>query len=271
MTLKTLKKLETGHNSKGVLIYAFNTNFDYVSAATFAAKQVKKHLNLPVTVITDTEIESEHFDVIVLKSAETSSRIYRSHTGELLEVEWRNKNRVTAYDLSPYDKTLLIDADFFMYNSSLRSIFETDVEFACYDKITDVTGSEASTVRLGVTAPPMLWATVVYFKKSHMAESIFSFMNVIKENWDYYSLLYRFRSGSYRNDFSLSIAAQTLSGFTTKITTLPGTLHTMFSNVEVVKVTGDEVVYMWDNTNASKIVGTNIHCMNKLSLDKFYE
>jgi hypothetical protein len=253
-----------------VLIYAFNTNFDYVSAATFAAKQVKKYLNLPVTVITDAVIESEYFDVIVLKKTETSTRVYRSHTGELLELEWLNKNRVSAYELSPYDRTLLIDADFFMFNSALRPIFDTDIDMACYDKINDVTGGEVDLIRLGVTSPPMLWATVLYFRKSPMAEAIFSFMATIKENWDYYSLLYRFPSGSYRNDFALSVAMQTLYGFTTKIPTLPGKLNTMFSNTEVIKVNGDEIVFTWGERKISKINSANIHCINKLSLDKFY-
>jgi hypothetical protein len=258
-------------NSKGVLIYAFNTNFDYVAAARFAAGQVKKFLNLPVTLVTDSAVDDECFDtVIVLSSRETSSRGYRSHTGEIVEMEWLNRNRVTAYELSPYEKTLLIDADYFMFNDSLRCMFETDIEFACYDKIVDVTGAESEVVRLAATSIPMQWATVVYFKKSEFAESVFSYMNLIKQNWDYYSMLYRFRSGSYRNDFSLSVAVQALSGYTTKIATLPGKLHTIFSSIEIHKVTGSAIVYKWHD-NYSKIVGTNIHCMNKESLHKFYD
>jgi hypothetical protein len=266
------------HNSSsGILIYAFNNGtFDYVSSATFAAKQAKKFLQLPVTLITDTAsakiVDATVFDTVIVKdSTDSSNRAYRSHTGEILDINWLNKNRVSAYELSPYDRTLLIDADYFMYNSSLLPMFETDVEFACYDQIVDITGSEKNLVRISDTSIPMQWATVIYFKKSDMANGIFSFMEHIKGNWEYYSLLYRFQTGPYRNDFSLSVAVQALSGYTTKIATLPGKLHTLFSNVDVLKVTGSEVVFKYSDTDISKISGTNIHCINKLSISKFYE
>jgi hypothetical protein len=258
------------NNSKGVLIYAFNTTFDYVSAAIFAAKQVKQYLNLPVTLVTDSPIDSNVFDkIIILTDKETSDRMYRTHTGELINIEWLNKNRVSAYDVSPYDKTLLIDADYFMFNSSLRPMFETDIEFACFNEINDVTGNEKNLIRISQTSIPMQWATVVYFTKCEFAKSVFNFMSHIKNNWDYYSLLYRFRSGTYRNDFSLSVAVQSLSGYTTKIATLPGKLQTMFSTVDIVKVENNEVVFS-HGSDINKIKDTNIHCMNKLSLEKFY-
>jgi histidinol phosphatase-like PHP family hydrolase len=39
--------------SKGVLIFAYNSKLDYLSIATVAARLVKKHLGLPVAIVTD--------------------------------------------------------------------------------------------------------------------------------------------------------------------------------------------------------------------------
>lgn len=258
--------------SKGVLIYAFNSNFDYIKSAEFAAKQVKKFLNLPVTLVTNTEVDSEYFDnVIIFEDATSTPRQYRTDDGQVLHTKWLNSNRTSAYNVSPYDQTLLIDADYFMFNDSLKCMFDTDSEFACFNKINDVTGEEKDLIRLSEISIPMQWATVIYFTKSDFANAVFDFMEIIKKNWDYYSLLYSFRSGTYRNDFALSIALQTLSGYSTQnFNKLPGKLHTLFSHVSVSRVSEGEVVFAWNN-QLSKVVNTNLHCMNKLAVDKFYE
>jgi len=257
--------------SKGVLIYAFNSTFNYVKSAEFAAKQVKKFLNLPVTLVTNEQMENENFDsIIILNDTTSTPRDYRSDTNEVTTIKWLNGNRTSAYDISPYDQTLLIDADYFMFNSSLSIMFDTDAEFACFDKINDLTGEEKDLIRLGETSIPMQWATVIYFTKSRYANAVFDFMNTIKKNWEYYSLLYGFRSSTYRNDFALSIALQTLSGYSTlNFNKLPGKLHTLFSHVSVLRVNESEVIFAWQN-QLSKVINTNVHCMNKLAVEKFY-
>jgi hypothetical protein len=255
----------------GVLIYAFNSKFDYVKSAEFAARQAKKFLNLPVTLVTNVDAQSSAFDTVINVDSEQSTlRRYKADDGSIIETQWFNQARTTAYEVSPYDKTLLIDADYFMYNSSLAPIFETNEEFLCYDEIVDLTGLEPEQFRLNKTSIPMQWATVIYFTKCEFSEAVFTFMNKIKENWEYYALLYNFRSHQFRNDFALSIALQALSGYSTKNHhSLPGKLHTLFSDVTIKSVTDSEIVYIWPG-NAGKTINNNIHNMNKLSLDLFY-
>jgi hypothetical protein len=58
----------------------------------------------------------------------------------------------------------------------------------------------------------MYWATVVYFKRSPEAESVFRMMQMIQENYDHYAKIYRFPISPYRNDFAISIAIGTVYG-----------------------------------------------------------
>lgn len=257
--------------TKGVVIFAINSSFDYIASAEFAAAQAKKFLNIPVTLITNTVVSSPNFDtVIVIDDSSGSCRSYMSPDNTAMPVQWFNESRVRAYELSPYDQTLLIDSDFFMFNSTLLQIFDTEIEIACYNEINDVTGINPPQIRLNSISIPMQWATVIYFKKCALSKAVFDFMQIIKSDWQYYSLLYNFRNCNFRNDFALSIALQTITGYSTSnFNTLPGKLHSIFSNIDVTAVHDDEITYMW-NDQISKITRTNIHCMNKLAIPRFY-
>lgn len=254
------------------MIFAINSNFNYVLAATFAAKQVKKHLNLPITLVTNSPVDSDAFDnIIIIEDNSSSQRNYISANGDSTLVQWFNESRVRAYELSPYDKTLLIDADYFMFNSTLSVMFDTNTEFACFNEVHDIAGITPECNRLHSISIPMQWATVIYFKKSQLAKSVFDFMQLIKQDWQYYSVLFSFRNHNFRNDYALSIALQTLTGYSTlNFNRLPGKLHTIFSNTEIIDVKENgSITYKWNN-QISKITGANIHCINKTAMEKFY-
>lgn len=257
--------------SSGVVIFAINSSFDYVKSAEAAAMRVKKYLNLPITLVTNEQVSSPWFDnVVQIEKTAGTVRHYKTVSGDISPVQWFNESRTMAYQLSPYDKTLLIDADYFMFNDSLLQMFDSVVDFACWSNINDVASESTTQVRVSELSIPMQWATVIYFTKSKLAESIFSFMEIVKQNWEYYSMLYSFRSHNFRNDYALSIALQALSGYSTKnFNRLPGKLHTMFTDIEVTSVTDDTVVYS-KYGSINKIVNTNIHCMNKHAMEKFY-
>lgn len=257
--------------SKGVVIYAYNSTFDYVSAARFAATQVRKYLDLPVTVITDAHVEG--FDNVIIKALDGVTPRYRGFQnpdGTNTVTTWHNQNRSTVYELSPYDQTLLIDADYFMFNDTLSHIFDTYSEFACFDDINNLASSNTRSMLSDISIP-MQWATVMYFTRNKFAESIFSFIETIREHWDYYARLYSFSSGLFRNDYALSIALQTLSGYSTSnFNHLPGKLHSLYSNVDILEFRDNEEIIFEANGSISKIKGVNIHIMNKLAMEKLY-
>lgn len=257
--------------SKGVVIYAYNSTFDYVKSAEFAAKQVKKYLNLPVTLITDTDTGPSVFDTVINcpNNARPASRSIVTPDSEQLKFEWKNQNRASVYDLSPYDQTLLIDADYFMYNDSLKVVFDSGLEFSCADDIVDIASLNTPIVRVSSISMQMCWATVVYFTKCEFARAVFEFMGTIRNHWEYYALLYNFNSDLFRNDYALSIALHTLSGFGHGATKLPFKLHSIFTSTEIVEVRDEEVVFATSN-GINKIAGTNLHVMNKTDWEKFY-
>lgn len=270
LSLNKARKLEKAAMSKGVVIYAYNSKFDYVSAARFAAQQVRKYLNLPVTLITDKDTHG--FDTVIINPLQVTekNRGFQNPDGSVTVTAWHNQNRSTVYELSPYEQTLLIDADYFMFNDSLSHIFDTNSEFACFNEINNL-AAQNTPVRLSSISISMQWATVVYFTKNELARSVFEFMEAIRDKWEYYSLLYSFNGNLFRNDYALSIALQTLTGFSpSAFDRLPGKLHSLFSNIDILEVRDNgEIVFATQN-GISKIKDVNIHVMNKIAMEKFY-
>lgn len=262
--------------SKGVLIFAYNSKLDYVSIATVAARLVKKYLGLPVTLVTNTtEVDYGVFDRVIFQDLE-GSNFNRTFwfKGQKENMPWHNQNRSSAYELSPYDQTLLIDADYLMFNNSLLKLFDTDLEFACFDDVLDISGNKSlkAGAHVGIPGIPMQWATVVYFTKCTLAEYVFSMMQSIKDEYTYYSEAYNFNNILFRNDFAISIALQALTGYSSKnFTSIPGALITANTGTDLIEVRpNNELVFSWtgrDNKSyLTKIKNTNIHIMNKRNI-----
>lgn len=262
--------------SKGVLIFAYNSKINYIGIATIAAKLAKKHLGLPVTIVTDTtDVDQSVFDTVIVRDLTGTSfeRVFK-YSNHSERTPWHNQNRSSAYDLSPYDQTLLIDADYLMFNDSLGKLFETDLEFACYDYVHEITGWDGlqHSARVGQPGIHMQWATVVYFTKTAMPQAVFGFMQTIRENYNYYSALYNFSTELFRNDYTLSIALQIMSGYGAKnFTAIPGTLISANTAADILEVRPNgEIVFTWqhgDNPRkVTKIRNTNIHVMNKKTI-----
>jgi hypothetical protein len=258
--------------SKGALIFAFDSDYCYTKIAAFAARQVQKHLSIPVTLVTNVDVPYTCFDKIIkITDIEEQYRTFKDTNSQEV-VKWLNTNRFDAYNLSPYDQTLVIDADYLVFSKSLEFLFDTDLEFACYGKAFDITNQNRldSCKRVSPISIPMQWATVIYFTKNKFAKEIFTFMQLIKQNWKYYSFLYHFNGGVYRNDFSLSIALQALSGYSTKqYTAIPGSLFSVDTSAELISLdpTDGSLIYKTDN-KVCKITNTDLHVMNKNDLSK---
>jgi len=244
--------------SKGALLLATpHETIDYIGFAKLAAKLVEKHL----------EIET-HIHVGEARLGNT--RAFRWHTGEIVKVPWYNSDRTLAYDLSPYDETLLIDVDYLTFNDNLKQYFGSANEFLCYDRVWDVTSTNSfqHDQRMTRAGHPMLWATVVYFRKCDLAYNIFEMMKNVQANWRYYAKFWGFTAGKYRNDFSLTIAHQLMNGYAsgTYFNHPLGSLSTMDT---IYSANGDELRIRYqdgDKYNAVKLKGVNLHCMNKACL-----
>jgi hypothetical protein len=185
----------------GALIFARNNEHtDYVSMAQWSAKNIQRHLGIDTHIITDdsrTDAGTRHFN-------------------NLGTVTWHNTNRMDAYRLSPWDRTLVLDADYIVASDQLRSVLDSDEDFLAHRWAYDVTGCNTfeGLNYFGDVRMPMWWATVMVFNKSRRAELIFDTMVMIRDNWTHYRHVYKNSTPTYRNDHALSIALLVVNGHT---------------------------------------------------------
>ena len=103
-----MPNLNESAKSKGVVIFATNTReTDYVAIAEQNARLVQHFLGLPTTIVSATDTGT--------------NRRFSSDTGTF--VEWNNFGRHEAYEASPYDETIILDADYLILDDSLFRTF----------------------------------------------------------------------------------------------------------------------------------------------------
>lgn len=212
----------------GALIFAFNNEqTDYVQMAAWSAQNIRRHLGIPVAVITDAvdrDLVKTHFDCVI--PAVPSAGGHRHFKDYDQSVTWYNAGRVDAYDLSPWDQTLLLDADYVVASDSLRTVLGSSQEFLAHQTAMDATGENdfSGLNYFGSYRMPMWWATVVMFRRSVATKMTFDSMKMIRDNWAHYRHLYQTGNSVYRNDHALSIALGIVNGHTLDHAQIPWSL-----------------------------------------------
>lgn len=226
----------------GVLIFAYNNeHIDYLALANWSAKNIRRHLDLPVAIVTDSNIPKHYrFEQVIYATTTSQHRRTFSDIGQA--VTWYNGNRTDAYVLSPWDRTLVLDADYVVASDQLRTIINSDQDFLAHQTAFDVTGHLEfdGNNYFGRNRMPMSWATVMMFRRSKYAELIFSSMNMIKNNWPHYTGLYGVTRTTYRNDYALSIALNIINGHTQKYPTIPWSLASVSHEHMLTQVAEDQ-------------------------------
>jgi len=209
----------------GALIFARNNEeIDYVAMARWSAGNIKRHLGIPTHIVTD--------------DAETTNTRYFSDIGNVI---WHNLNRMDAYQLSPWDRTLVLDADYVVASNQLQSVLEVDQDFLAHRWAYDVTGNNnfEGLNYFGNNCMPMWWATVMMFRKSNHARLIFESMRMIKDNWTHYRNLYKNTTATYRNDHALSIALGIVNGHTLDHAGIPWKLASLTPEHKLTQTSQD--------------------------------
>ena len=198
--------------TQGVLIFAFNNEAtDYIAMAAWSAKNIRRHLNLPVAIVTDNpEATAEHeFEHIIVTAPDTGGSRHFADYGTT--VTWHNAGRINAYELSPFDQTLVLDADYVIASDRLLEVLTLPQQFAAFKD-----GFEPSSMinldTFGAYHMPMWWATVMMFRRGNISQYIFDSMQMIRANWQHYRDLYGIHQSNYRNDYALSIALGLVAG-----------------------------------------------------------
>lgn len=252
--------------TNGVLMFAHNNETtDYEALARLNEKLVKKFLDVPVHIVTG-------------EQQTTNIRSFTYNNDYTERVSWHNTTRMNAYDLSPFDNTLLLDVDYFILSDNLKFVFDMPNEFICQDRVYDVTytGSFDTDKMLSNTSFPMRWATCVYFKKTPFSKAVFEMMGEIKDNYLYYSHLFNFRSSPYRNDFALSIALQILSGYQDQTHHFHFPVACLSTQEKILEFREDgTIVFEYKDQKGeygvSRIKHTDLHIMNKKQVFEVYE
>jgi hypothetical protein len=217
----------------GAVIFARNNeHIDYVSMAQWSARNIERHLGIPTHIITD--------------SAPTDNTRHFTDVGQ---VTWHNLNRMDAYHLSPWDRTLVLDADYVVASNQLRSVLDCDADFLAHRWAYDVTGRNDFTGLnwFGDVGMPMWWATVMVFNKSKSAQLIFNAMAMIRDHWTHYRNIYKNSVTTYRNDHALSIALGIVNGHTLNHNGIPWQLASLTPDHDLTQL--DQDCYRVDFVN----------------------
>jgi hypothetical protein len=252
----------------GVLIFAYNNeHIDYVAMAAWSAKNIRRHLNLPVAVVTNTAPPLNYkFEQIIIADSDGKSK--RNFADIAENVTWYNGNRIDAYTLSPWSQTLVLDADYVVASNQLQTLLEVEQDFLAPRQAYDITGLQTfeDLNVYGRYKMPMSWATVMMFRRSKTAELIFECMSMIKNNWQHYCNLYGINRSTYRNDFALSIAMNIVDGHTLSTPNIPWQLASVTPEHALTQVDADtyRVEYVTPNKKPRYItINHDFHAMGK--------
>jgi hypothetical protein len=256
----------------GALIFAFdNEQTDYIAMASWSAERIRRHLKIPTAVITDCTDPSRltKFDhVIVADPVKGGTRFFDDYKKTLT---WYNAGRVDAYTLTPWDQTLVLDADYVVCSDQLTAVIDSTQDFLSHRLAWDVTGINNFNGLnwFGDHRMPMWWATVMMFRKSPTAEHIFDCMKMIKENWMHYKNLYHMHGGNFRNDYALSIALGIVSGHTLNVNNIPWSLASIIAGNNLKQLGPDHFQIEYHDQDKLKTIdwkNMDFHAMCKKQL-----
>ena len=253
----------------GCLLFAHDGSIDYGSQAVLAAKLASKHLGVPVSLISDKDTIlalNDKFDqlpfdqiITVSKPDNTNKRLLGNETMDFI-----NGNRNTAWELTPYDRTLIIDTDFLIFSDKLNDYWSLPEDFLICGGMLNF--REAEEYVISKYSIPMLWATNIMFSKTHETKILFDLVDYIKQEYQYFAGVYEFDARQYRNDFAFSIACHIMSahGLDAWHGLLPSPI--MYKDTDqLIKVDKQHLVVLLEGQTKylMKSSGQDVHMMNK--------
>jgi hypothetical protein len=241
-----MQNLEKSVKSRGVVIFASNTSeTNYVAIAEQNARLVEHFMGLPTTIVTPTD--------------SGSNKRYSTDTNSF--VEWKNFGRNEAYESSPYDETIVLDADYLVFDDSLVRLFSVEFDYLLFDKNRYVNIEQQPSV-MGPHSLPYVWATAVLFRKSEKAKMLFDLVGKVRRNYDYYRLLYNIQESNFRNDYAFAIAHYILSGNSINTASFaPWSIHTVTGQIDGITCANNILVRTPDKGYV--LPYQNLHIMSK--------
>lgn len=239
------KKFE---KSKGLLAFAVNTDTtDYVSIAKQTLELASRTLGIPYTLVTNLEsVANSRYDTDINQF-----------------VQWNNAGRYQAYDLSPYDETIVIDVDYLVLDQSLTNVFKTNWDYLLMRNARALT--ESFPAVMGSTSLPYVWATVFAFRKTPRAKMFFDLVRRVQDNYGYYRELFNLEQRNFRNDYAFAIADIILNGYSIGNTGLSGTMIHINQPICAIQQR-DNFIVVRDENKSYVLPKMNVHVMSKAYL-----
>lgn len=167
---------------KGFLTLAQNGEHDYLKMAYVLSMSLKlsqkKINNISVIVNEGTKIPDKYrpwFDKIIFI--------------EIPKSDWKVQNKWQYYWLSPYDETIVLDADMLFFNDieewwNILSNFEINFTTKVRNYRNEIITSDYYRKTFTKNNLPTLYTAFFYFQKSKKNEDFFNFLRIIFENWE---------------------------------------------------------------------------------------
>lgn len=266
--------------TKGALLFAQNNqSVDYVAMAEFCASRIKHYLDIPVSLVTSTNqfVSKDAFDNIIrIEDTPYYEKVYHDGVDVRKKLAWKNTARDQCFDLTPYDETLVLDTDYILSSDTLSLSWQQNSDFLIYKSASDLATWRDDTEfeYINEYSIPFYWATVFWFRKTETTESFFRLVAHIRENWSYFTKIYRIHTTTFRNDYAFSIALHMMNGFCADsfVSLLPGTMYYTLDSDQLLAIDQDKMHFLIQKQQGStdmlhaKTQGLDVHVMNKFSL-----
>lgn len=271
--------------SRGFLTFAHNPDLDsysidYGLMAVWQARRIKRYLGLGTTLVTDRktilDIKTHgisplgEFEKVILSTEESWNDQYRPLAGNW--IPFKNLDRVTAYELTPYDQTMVIDTDILICSTRLNRVWDLDEPLLISRQARDCIGRPFPDFdHLKDHGIEFIWATEFYFTKCAEAEQFFAWAKECKRQYEWKSRIYGVGASPLRNDHVWSMAAHELGGCYSNhwIESVPGSLIYCIDKDKILDMREQGVSILaqdGDTHRMVKITDKDVHLMNKTDL-----
>lgn len=241
--------------SRGAVILARDSgDISYTGMAQWSAERIQRHLGIPTTIIKD-------------QSEANGAREMGSG-----QMTWYNLDRFRAWELSPYDETLLLDADYVVSSDRLASLFGSYEDMLAMRYAYDVTARRDYTDLnwFGRHRMPSAWATVIYFRRTRVTEMIFHMIQMIQQHWPHYKDIYGITERRFRNDYALAMALNVVHGHLGHWPAIPWHMANADLDCDIQQIDEDDFeIRFHDSRERPRRVMVreqDIHVMNKSAL-----
>lgn len=243
--------------TKGILLFCFDTvDHEYHRILERCVHLIKKNLKLEITVVTDFDTYKKLKPLGFVNYKFIDPEPGNTRKGQ----EWKNVDRHMAYELSPYDVTLVMDIDYLPFSDNLRQLLDTKYDFLISKTAYDLTDRNSFDLSRQ-SMIDMVWATVFVFKKGHKSKLLFDMIKYVKSYYKYFLDLYRISDPKFRNDYAFAIALQQANGFL-DYDTIPLRLATLPPDCKVVKY-GDNGIAWQFKDQINYTTDQDVHVLNK--------